>query len=129
MYLNKLIVIASAIVSFVEIIIFALPIIDLGPYPYKIIYCFHETCDISNWFALLLTIILTGTAVYVSFWLGKITSRGLLEEIPKKLFEGFGKGTTGGPNPLSSTKDDDTSVSIDDLIKQLKNSSGLLLKE
>lgn len=48
-----------------------LPILENFPYPFKSIYCIHETCDISNWFASLLTVIITAFAVYVSFHLGK----------------------------------------------------------
>ncbi len=93
------------------------------PYSFKTIYCSHDTCDISNWLALILTVILTGIAVFFSFWLAKIISKKLSYDIGEKMEQSFGKETSGSTYPIGSTKNDDTLASIEKFLKQRNYSS------
>ena len=98
--------------------------------PFEIFICMHENCDISNWVALVLTVIITAIAVSVSFLLGKRTAKKLSDEFGEKINQGIGKWTSGSQYPFSgSTEDDVTSLPLEDLVNQMSSSSDQWFEE
>lgn len=74
MYLNKFSVSALIIFFSYITIIMVYSILVEFPFSFQFIYCSHDTCDISNWFGLSMTVIISAIAIGFSFWLGQRTS-------------------------------------------------------